>query len=123
MGGVESRGVTGWMTHSCKSSARKQTSATRVSRSVRGENTVASLRDRRRYEVKDGATVDLHRAGTNGRLGRRPPATTLTELAEMVRKLRQSLEDYAPAWYTKTMDDRIREMLAAADCSRTAFHE
>ena len=84
---------------------------------------MASLRDCRRHEAKNGATVDPHQVGSNGRLGHRSPETMLTELAELVRELHRSLEDYAPAWYTNTMDDRIREMLAAADCSRSASHD
>lgn len=82
---------------------------------------MASVRNWRRREAKDGATVD--QAGSYGRLGRRSPATMATELAELLCELHQSLEHYAPFWYTKTMDDRIREMLATSDCSRTAFHE
>ena len=40
---------------------------------------------------------------------------TAVELAELVRDLHQSLESYAPMWYTKEMDGRVRETLADAD--------
>ena len=83
---------------------------------------MASVRENSQGESKKGASVDLHRAGNNGRSGPRAHPITLAELAELMRELHQSLEDYAPTWYTKSMDDRIRKTLAAADCSRSAFH-
>jgi hypothetical protein len=37
------------------------------------------------------------------------------ELAQLVRDLHQSLEIYAPVWYTRKMDDRVKKELAEAD--------
>ena len=60
------------------------------------------------------ATPRLHKVKSNQRSGQ-TALDTVVELADLVRDLHQSLESYAPMWYTKTMDDRIRETLAAAD--------
>jgi hypothetical protein len=47
----------------------------------------------------------------------------VAELAQLVRELHQSLEDYAPVWFTQAIDDRIREKLAAAECGATTFRD
>lgn len=59
------------------------------------------------------ATTDLKAKGS------RVSAYTTSEavvadLAELVRDLHELLESYAPMWYTKTTDDRVREKLAVA---------
>lgn len=60
------------------------------------------------------ATLGLHKAKSSQSSAHRAVDTVL-ELAELVRDLHQSLESYAPMWYTKEMDDRVRETLAGAD--------
>ena len=59
----------------------------------------------------------------NGRHARPAPDTLVAELAELVRELHRSLEDYAPVWFTQAIDDRIREKLAAAECGGTTFRD
>ena len=76
---------------------------------------MASSRQILRCDSKNSAPVNLGQAAENGRYKRPASDTALSELAELLRELHQSLEDYAPMWYTQAMDDRIRESLAAAE--------
>ena len=76
---------------------------------------MASTRQIPRCDSKKGVSVDLRRAAKNSPYTRSASNTALSELAELLRELHQSLQDYAPVWYTQAMDDRIREKLAAAE--------
>lgn len=67
--------------------------------------------------------MDLHPADQETAYPGPSPATTITELAELLRELQQLLLEYGPIWYTKTMNDRILEKLAAADRTSAALHE
>lgn len=76
---------------------------------------MASTRQIPRCDRKKGVPVDLRRAAKNSPNTRAASDLALSELAELLRELHQSLEDYAPMWYTEAMDARIRERLAAAE--------
>jgi len=39
----------------------------------------------------------------------------VAELVALVRELHELLGSYAPVWYTRMLDDRMSEILAAAD--------
>jgi len=62
-----------------------------------------------RRDSKNDVTGDWQQTGTN-----LASDTLLSELAELLSELHQTLQDYAPTWYTQTMDHRIREKLAVA---------
>jgi predicted deacylase len=66
------------------------------------------------------AAPRLHKV-TSNQHSRRTTLDTVVELAELVRDLHQSLESYAPMWYTEKMNDQIRNTLAAADWAYQAL--
>lgn len=76
---------------------------------------MASTRQILRCSSKNSAPVNLGQAAEDGRLKRPASDAALSELAELLRELHQSLQDFAPTWYTQAMDDRIRERLVAAE--------
>ena len=84
---------------------------------------MASVREYRRHDAKNVLTMDRHKARGNGRNAGAGPNALVAELAELVRELHQTLEDYGPVWFTKTMDDRIRQKLAAAEFASATFHD
>ena len=70
-----------------------------------------------RCDCKKDAALDLRQARKNRRSARPLSDTSLSELTELLRDLHQSLQEYAPRWYTQAMNDRIREKLADAERS------
>ena len=79
-----------------------------------------SDRTYREDNCTSGATTVFHDGRNNHDAGNNP-LDAIVELAELVRDLHQSLESYAPMWYSDKMDDRIRETLAAADWAYQAL--
>lgn len=80
---------------------------------------MASDQTYREHDRMSSATPGFHKARSNQGSGL-TAVDTVVELAELVHELHQSLKSYAPMWYTKMMDDRIRETLAAADSALQA---
>lgn len=84
---------------------------------------MASVRQAPRCVSKKGAPVGLHQVGDHYLYTRPSADKSLVELAELLRELHQSLQDYGPIWFTQELNTRIRKKLAAAERARAAFQE
>ena len=69
----------------------------------------------RQHDSVSSATPGLHQDRRRGDLQSTTSDEVVAELVAVVRELHQLLGSYAPFWYTKKMQDRMSDILAAAD--------